>query len=95
MYADDTVLKSTIIKEYIAHAHQSALLEVSDWLKKNKLTLNVKKPKPWATFGPKKLKEDLSNVFLNDTQIEDLECIKILSIHYNSELNFHQHFDQI
>ena len=46
LYADDTVLKSTTNKDYIAFAHRSALLEVNDWLDKNKLTLNVKKPRP-------------------------------------------------
>ena len=46
LYADDTVLKSTNNKDFIAFAHRSALLEVNDWLDKNKLTLNVKKPRP-------------------------------------------------
>ena len=46
LYADDTVLKSTNNKDYIDFAHRSALLEVNDWLDKNKLTLNVKKPRP-------------------------------------------------
>ena len=45
LHADDTVLISTNNKDYIAFAHQSALLEVNDWLDKNKLTLNVKKPR--------------------------------------------------
>ena len=46
LYADDTVLNSTNNRDYIAFAHQSALLEVNDWLDKNKLKLNVEKPKP-------------------------------------------------
>ena len=42
-----TFLNSTNNKDYIAFAHQSALLEVNDWIDKNKLTLNVKKkPRP-------------------------------------------------
>ena len=45
-YADDTVLKSTNNKDYIAFAHQSALLEVNDWSDKNKMTLNVNKSRP-------------------------------------------------
>ena len=45
LYADDTVLKSTNNKDYIAFAHRSALLEINEWLDKNKLTLNVKKTK--------------------------------------------------
>ena len=64
MYADDTVLKSTNNKDYIAFAHQSALLEVNDWLDKHKLTLNVKKTKTMRYCrSKKKLNKDQSNIF--------------------------------
>ena len=33
--------------------------------------------------------------FVNDTQIEDLECFKNLWIHLDSKLNFHQQVDQV
>ena len=64
LYADDTVLKSTNNKDYIAFAHRSALLEVNDWLDKNKLTLNVKKTKTMRYCRSTKTEERLVNFFL-------------------------------
>ena len=37
LYADDTVLKSTNNKDYIAFAHRSALLEVNYWFRQEQI----------------------------------------------------------
>ena len=95
LYADDTVLKSTNNKDYIAFAHRSALLEVNDWLDKNKLTINVKKTKIMRYCRSTKTEERPVNYFLNDTQIEDVECFKYLGILLDCKLNFHQHIDKV
>ena len=95
LYADDTVLKSTNHKDYFAFAHRSALLEVNDWLDKNKLTLNVKKTKTMIYCRSTKTEERPVNYFLNDTQIEDVECFKYLGILLDCKLNFHQHIDKV
>ena len=95
LYADDSVLKSTNNKVYIAFAHRSALLEVSDWLDKNKLTLNVKKTKTMRYCRSTKTEERPVNYFLNDTQIEDVECFKYLGILLDCKLKFHQHIDKV
>ena len=47
LYADETI-------DYIALAHQSTLLEVNDWLEKNKLTLNIKRTKTMSHCRTKK-----------------------------------------
>ena len=92
LYADDTVLKSTNNKDHIAFAHRSALLEVDDWLGKNKLTLNVKNMRYCRST---KTEERPVNYFLNDTQTEDVECFKYLGILFDCKLNFHQHIDKV
>ena len=95
LYADDTVLKSTNNKDYTAFAYRSALLEVNDRLDKNKLTLNVKKTKTMRYCGSTKTEERPAKIFLNDTQIEDVECFKYLGILLDCKQNFHQHFDKV
>ena len=95
LYADDTVLKFANNKDYIAFAHRLALLEVNDGFDKNKLTLNVKKTKTMRYCRSTKTEERPVNYFLNDTQIEDIECFKYLGILLDCKLNFHQHIDKV
>ena len=96
MYAEDTVLKPTNNKDYIAFAHRSALLEVNDWLDKNKLTLNVKRTKTMRYCRSTKTEErPVKYFFSNDTQIQDVDCFKYLGILLDCELNFHQHIDKV
>ena len=95
LYADDTVLKPTNNKKYIAFAHRSALLEVNDWLNKNKLTLNVKNTKTMRYCRSRKTEERPVNSFLNETQIKNVECFKYLGILLDCKLNFHQRIDQV
>ena len=71
------------------------MLEVNDWLDKNKLTLNVKKTKTMRYCRSTKTEERPVNYFLNDTQIEDVECFKYLGILLDCKLNFHQHIDKV
>ena len=49
LYAYDTVPKPTNKKDSNSYAHQLALLEVNDYLKRKKLTLNIRKPRLCAT----------------------------------------------
>ena len=95
MYANDTVLKSTNNKDYIALAHQSALLEVNDWLEKNKLTLNVKKNKDHEPLPDQKNENRPVEYFLNHNKIEDVDRFKYLGTHLDCKLKFHQHIDKI
>ena len=95
LYADDTVLKSTNNNDYIAFAHRSALLEVNDWLDKNKLKLNVKKTKTMRCCRSTKTIERPVKYFLNDTQIEDVDCFKYLGILLDCKLKIHQHIDKV
>ena len=93
LYADDTDLKSTNKKDFIALAHQSALLEVNYWLEKNTLTLNVKKTLTMSHCRTQKTERRPVKYFLNDNQIEDVECLKwiFFGIHFDCKLNSHQH----
>ena len=43
----------------------------------------------------KKLKKDQSNIFVYDTQIENVEWVKYLGILLDCKLKFHQHNDKV
>ena len=58
---------------------------------KNKLTLNVKKTKTMRYCRSTKTEERPLKYFLNDTQIEDVECFKYLGILFDCKWNFPQH----
>ena len=95
MYADDTDLKFSNKKDYFALANQSALLDVSDCLEKNKLTLNVRTNQDFELLSFKKSEKRSVKCFLHDTQKEDVECFKYLGIHPDCKLSFHQHIDKV
>ena len=93
LYADDTAIyyRSHCI-DTIRDALNSDLLSVSDWLKMNKLTLNVKKTKCMLFGTPHYLKDAESlNIKLDSDHIEQVDNFKYLGIIMDNELKFDLH----
>ena len=101
IYADDTNLNTTL--ELVAKKDQSAdvcvtlnneLTNISDWLKSNKLSLNVTKSKYMIFHMPQRKIPDLQ-LIINNTQIERVSTFDFLGLTLNENLNWKSHIDKI
>ena len=95
LYADDTALYSG------ANSHIELLLSlrlelsvVSEWLKANRLTLNVKKTK-FVIFGSRQKLRYMPplNLSINNEKLEQVTHIKYLGVILDDILSFDQHVD--
>ena len=70
IYADDTTLSGILKTRYtdIDILHNSELDKISDWLKTNKLYLNVNKTKMMLFYQPQR-KVDIPKLKMNNTEI--------------------------
>ena len=101
IYADDTNLTTTlelVAKQYpnvdISTAINSELINISDWLKTNRLSLNVQKSKYMIFHQPQKKIRDLL-ILINDTEIERVSDFDFLGLSINESLNWKSHTDKI
>ena len=72
------------------------LTMVCEWLKANRLTLNVKKTK-YMVFGSKQKlrhKPDL-NINIDGQKLERVEVMKYLGVHLDEHLTFSTHISEI
>ncbi len=97
LYADDTALysSSTSYINLMLNLHLELSI-VAEWLKANKLTLNVKKTK-FVIFGSKhKLAGNRDTpLYINQEQIERVKSIKYLGMILDEQLNFEEHIDYL
>lgn len=92
MYADDTVVYTHAkTKEHAAKKLTAALKEVSDWLYRSCLTLNVSKT-VWMFFSIKKNEE---HILVNGEVINIVDHFKYLGIVIDSNLNFKKHIKKV
>lgn len=101
IYADDTNLNTSI--EIIAEQNPNCdiseilnqeLANVSNWLKCNKLSLNVAKSKYMIFHKPQKRIQPL-HLIMNDTTIERVSNFDFLGLTLNENLNWKSHIDKI
>ena len=97
LYADDTALYTD------ANSHIELLLNlrlelsmVSEWLKANRLTLNIKKTK-FIVFGTRQRLRQVPplNLSINGEQLEQVDNMKYLGVILDQFLTFDQHTDYI
>ena len=99
MYADDTTL-------HVAHKNpqdiqlslQSAMNDLTVWLERNKLVLNVDKTKIMligSAHNLKNIKSDTINVNVNGKMLEIVDSAKMLGVEVDSFLNFNNHVANI
>lgn len=95
MYADDTVVYTHAkTKEHAAKKLTAALKEVSDWLYRSCLTLNVSKT-VGMFFSIKKNEEHCSDILVNGEVINIVDHFKYLGIIIDSNLNFKKHIKKV
>ena len=102
MYADDTTLTSTLetfstneLNGNPALSINIELNKISEWLKLNRLTLNVQKTKYMLFKTSKKKVQTLLHVLQMDNKIIDKVLdFNFLGIHFNEQLNWKSHIDK-
>ena len=101
IYADDTNLNTTF--ELITNQNPNAdiditlnneLQKISEWLKTNKLSLNVNKSKYMIFHMPQK-KIPMLHVKNDDTEIEKVSNFDFLGLTINEHLSWKSHIDKI
>ena len=94
LYADDTVLVSSAIDIYTAHAHlQNDLTNVANWCKSNKLSINIKKTKSMimGTHSTVKKHRFLPKLKIEGNAFDYVFQDKYLGITVDESLTFHNH----
>ncbi len=101
IYADDTTLETTI--EIAINKSQNASAEnkinieldlINDWLKCNKLSLNIGKSK-YMIFHNQQKKVDHLNIKIENTYIERVQEFDFLGLIINENLNWKAHINKI
>ena len=96
MYADDSNLSSTLKsfgREKNSHIN-SELDKISEWLKVNELSLNIKKTKFMVFYMPQK-RIIIPKLRIEGTQIECVDNFNYLGIILNEHLKWKSHIDKI
>ena len=100
MYADDTTLTTTLDKfkirenETINMAINSEITKISDWLKLNKLSLNIKKTKCMILHMPNRHVCDI-HLHIDNIKIEVVDNFDFLGMRINKHLKWKPHIDTI
>ena len=89
-YADDTTLCGQIAGQIDIENIEMELKHVTEWLKMNKLSLNVKKTKAMLFHMPQK-KIIVPKIKINGTIIEFVDNFNFLGINLNKHLNWNPH----
>ena len=96
-YADDTTLCGTIAGQIDIENIEMELKNVTEWLKMNKLSLNVKnvkKTKAMLFHMPQK-KIIIPTIKINGTLIEFVDNFNFLGINLNKHLNWNPHVTNV
>ncbi len=97
LYADDTALYYST--HDVVHLMDTLTMEmrcVGEWLRANRLTLNISKTKLVIFCSPAKIRNlPAINLNLYGKEIERVECMKYLGVLLDSSLTFEQHIDYL
>ena len=99
LYADDTTLSSTLktvqSQDCLSDTDiNNELINVTDWLKLNKLSLNVNKTK-CMIFHNHQRKISNPSILLDNVSVEIVNSFNFLGIEIDKHLNFKCHVDKI
>ena len=99
IYADDTTLSTTIQSKNHGSKNtpeniNKELQKISDWLKENKLSLNIKKTK-FSIFHHYNKKVDIPCLTIDCSYIDHVEEFNFLGIILNHHLTWHGHINTI
>ena len=98
IYADDTTLSATLNsfgnENEIAMNINNELKAISDWLKINKLSLNINKTKAMI-FHSEQRNVPLPDLFIEETVIEFVNEFNFLGLTIDKHLKWKKHTDQV
>ena len=100
LYADDTTLTCSVNwmdMDRLQISLNAAVSETVHWATANKLPLNEKKTKV-LTICDKRLSNRIPNdiiVSVNESQLENVQCAKLLGLEIHKELAFQSHVDKL
>ena len=106
LYADDTTLTSPLCSfthgaqndvSHVSSQINSELLKISDWLKVNKLSLNVDKTKYMIFHNYQRViaNEDIPDLQINDKMIERVSCFNFLGLTIHEFMKWSSHSAKI
>lgn len=93
IYADDITLYANINSTNI-NILNNELYSISNWLKMNKLSLNINKTKAMIFHTPQR-KIDYPNIYINKTKIDFVNSFNFLGITIDEHLNWNEQIDKI
>ena len=95
LFADDTNLfVSGVDMSHISEIVSKELAELSQWLKVNKLSLNLKKTQ-YMIFSRRKSKDETINIKIDDQSISETKSSKFLGVYIDNSLNWKTHISYI
>ncbi len=102
VYADDTTISGSlnILSQQaetgeLNNVINTELTKINDWLKVNKLSLNIGKTKFMIFHTPQKRKIPKLDLRINNTSIEQVRYFDFLGIVLNENLNWTDHINKI
>ena len=96
IYADDTTLYSTldVFGNYISKKLNLELTKVADWLKLNKLSINIKESKFMVFHMPQK-QVNIPNIEIENIKIEFADELFFLGLTIHKHLKWDSHINKI
>lgn len=100
IYADDTTLMSTLNTFDTLNAHSISdninkeLAKIDEWLKLNKLSLNIQKSKFMLFYMPQK-NVVFPSLKINNIPLECIDCFNFLGITIDKHLTWKDHINKI
>ena len=97
LYADDTTLCATLNSHWNTLDNltlNNELVQISDWLKLNKLSLNVSKTKAMLFRTPQR-NANYPELYINDTKIQFVADFNFLGIILNENLKWKSHANMV
>ena len=96
IYADDTTVYSTldVFGNYISKKLNLELTNVADWLKLNKLSINIKKSK-FMVFDMPQKQVNIPNIEIENIKIEFADEFDFLGLTIHKHLKWDSHINKI
>ena len=94
MYADDTTLYCNVNQNITAQVINEELLKINQWLRANKLSLNVTKTK-FMVFHMHNRSVSYPDLQINDSKIERVTEFNFLCLVLQSNLSWNKHINHI
>lgn len=94
-YVDDTSVAS-VSTDSSDTSLQNALHDLVVWCSRNSMRINTSKTKEIVVhFGKRAEKSQLAPLTVNNAEIEQVDCFKLLGVYFNSDLTWKHHVEYL